>query len=115
MRMMPTPRMRRHFLMSTTTTTMLIVVLLVMNTGRNVNGDETAEEPPQQQPRSKREDQTDTYGLGEHRLNKDGTAVTLADGSRKATTDADVKNYQKSGRGTFEGKGCTVSKEGEFL
>jgi hypothetical protein len=26
-----------------------------------------------------------------------------------------VKNYQKSGRGTFEGKGCTVSKEGEFL
>jgi hypothetical protein len=104
--------MRRHFLLSTTT--MLIVVLLVMNTGRNVNGDETAEDPPQQQePRSKREDQTDTYGLGEHRLNKDGT-VTLADGSRLAT-DADVKNYQKSGRGTFEGKGCKVSKEGEFL
>jgi hypothetical protein len=91
---------------------MLIVVLLVMNTGRNVNGDETpTEDPPRpQQPQNKTEDQTDTYGLGGHILNEDGN-MTLTKGTRLAK-EADLKNYQKSGRGEF--KGCKVTKDKEM-
>jgi hypothetical protein len=41
--------------------------------------------------------------------------MKLTEGSELLTEDDDqLKNYQNTGRGEFQGKGCRVSKEAEY-